>query len=81
MCVGDVFGPRELRPRIGVDGMGGACQAYDTVTDRVVALELPGPESAADQNFQQRFRRESRIPYIDPSCVQGGPKEPTTCHD
>jgi serine/threonine-protein kinase len=56
-----MFGPYELRSRLGVGGMGEVYQAYDTVKDRIVALKLLRPEFAADQGFQERFRRESRM--------------------
>ena len=59
--VGELFGPYELRSRIGAGGMGEVYQAYDTTKDRVVALKLLRPEFAADRNFQERFRRESRM--------------------
>src|ERR1700704_4557442 len=40
--------------------MGEVYRAYDTNTDRVVALKLLPPHMAADETFQQRFRRESQ---------------------
>src|SRR5882757_6261186 len=40
--------------------MGEVYRAYDTNTDRVVALKLLPPHMAADELFQQRFRRESQ---------------------
>jgi ABC-type amino acid transport substrate-binding protein/predicted Ser/Thr protein kinase len=40
--------------------MGEVYRAYDTKTDRVVALKLLPPHMAADETFQQRFRRESQ---------------------
>ena len=59
--VGTRFGPYELRSLIGVGGMGEVYRAYDTVRGRMVALKLLRPELAADPNFQERFRRESRL--------------------
>lgn len=59
--IGELFGPYELRARIGAGGMGEVYHAYDTSKDRVVALKLLRPELAADRNFQERFRRESRM--------------------
>lgn len=40
--------------------MGEVYRAYDTRTDRVVALKVLPPGMAADETFQQRFRRESQ---------------------
>jgi serine/threonine-protein kinase len=59
--VGTQFGPYELQSLIGVGGMGEVYRAYDTVRERLVAIKLLRPEVAADQSFQQRFRRESRV--------------------
>lgn len=58
---GTTFGPYELRSLIGVGGMGEVYRAYDRVKDRIVALKLLRPELAADADFQERFRRESRV--------------------
>jgi serine/threonine-protein kinase len=41
--------------------MGEVYRAYDTVRERLVAIKLLRTEVAADQSFQQRFRRESRV--------------------
>jgi serine/threonine-protein kinase len=41
--------------------MGEVYRAYDTLRERMVAIKLLRPEMAADQSFQERFRRESRI--------------------
>ena len=59
--VGTQFGPYELQSLIGVGGMGEVYRAYDTVRERPVAIKLLRTEVAADQSFQQRFRRESRV--------------------
>jgi ABC-type amino acid transport substrate-binding protein len=40
--------------------MGEVYRAYDTKTDRIVALKVLPPSMAADETFQQRFRRESQ---------------------
>src|SRR5258708_27654529 len=40
--------------------MGEVYRAYDTKTDRVVALKLLPPHMAADELFKHRFRRESQ---------------------
>ena len=59
--VGTQFGPYELQSLIGEGGMGEVYRAYDTVRERLVAIKLLRTEVAADQSFQQRFRRESRV--------------------
>ena len=59
--VGTQFGPYELQSLIGVGGMGEVYRAFDTVRERPVAIKLLRTEVAADQSFQQRFRRESRV--------------------
>lgn len=59
--LGTRFGPYELQSVIGVGGMGEVYRAYDTLRERMVAIKLLRPEMAADQSFQERFRRESRI--------------------
>jgi len=41
--------------------MGQVFRAYDTATDRIVALKVLPPHMAEDNEFQQRFRREARI--------------------
>jgi ABC-type amino acid transport substrate-binding protein len=40
--------------------MGEVYRAYDTKTDRIVALKVLPPSMAVDETFQQRFRRESQ---------------------
>lgn len=40
--------------------MGEVYRAYDTRTDRIVAVKVLPPTMAADEIFQQRFRRESQ---------------------
>ena len=59
--VGTQFGPYELQSLIGAGGMGEVYRAYDTVRERLVAIKVLRTEVAADQSFQQRFRRESRV--------------------
>lgn len=54
------FGHYELHELLGRGGMGEVYRAYDTNTDRVVALKVLPPHLAADEVFQQRFRQESQ---------------------
>jgi serine/threonine protein kinase len=59
--IGTMFGPYEIRSKIGAGGMGEVYQAYDTTKDRVVALKLLKSELASQSGYQERFRRESRL--------------------
>ena len=54
------FGHYQLQQLIGRGGMGEVYRAYDTRTDRIVALKVLPPNMAADETFQARFRRESQ---------------------
>ncbi|MGE0219601.1 bifunctional serine/threonine-protein kinase/transporter substrate-binding domain-containing protein [Mycolicibacterium sp.] len=54
------FGHYQLQKLIGRGGMGEVYQAYDTRTDRVVALKVLPHNMAEDEVFQTRFRRESQ---------------------
>lgn len=54
------FGHYQLQELIGRGGMGEVYRAYDTKTDRVVAVKVLPPQLAQDAVFQQRFRRESQ---------------------
>jgi ABC-type amino acid transport substrate-binding protein/predicted Ser/Thr protein kinase len=54
------FGHYQLQELIGLGGMGEVYRAYDTRTDRVVAVKVLPPNLAADETFQRRFRRESQ---------------------
>lgn len=54
------FGHYQLQALIGRGGMGEVHRAYDTRTDRVVALKVLPSHLARDETFKQRFRRESQ---------------------
>ena len=57
---GTPFGKYRLIALLGRGGMGEVWQAFDTATDRIVALKVLPAHLADDEMFQTRFRREAR---------------------
>ena len=55
------FGPYQLLDLLGRGGMGEVYRAFDSSTNRVVALKLLPAHLASDEQFRQRFLREAQI--------------------
>ena len=54
------FGRYQLRGMLGQGGMGNVYQAYDTATQRSVAIKVLPEHAAQDPEFRTRFEREAR---------------------
>lgn len=59
--VGDVLAGHRMDEVIGQGGMGVVYRATHLGLDREVALKVISPALAHDENFRERFKRESRI--------------------
>jgi serine/threonine protein kinase, bacterial len=58
---GTPFGRYRLQQLIGRGGMGEVWRAFDTETQRVVAIKLLPIDTSTDEEFIARFRREARV--------------------
>lgn len=57
---GTPFGRYRLVEMLGRGGMGEVWRAFDTVTERIVAVKVLPAHLAGDEGFQQRFLREAK---------------------
>ncbi|MFB7718871.1 serine/threonine-protein kinase [Nocardia sp. NPDC056100] len=58
---GGTFGPYQLRRLLGEGGMGQVFEAWDTGTERAVALKVLPRLLSGDTTYRARFRREANI--------------------
>lgn len=53
-------GRYEIREVIGIGGMAVVYKAYDSIEDRIVAIKILKEEFASNEEFQRRFKNESK---------------------
>ena len=53
-------GRYEIREIVGVGGMAVVYKAYDSIEDRIVAIKILKEEYASNEEFQRRFKNESK---------------------
>ena len=53
-------GRYEIKEIIGVGGMAVVYKAYDSIEDRIVAIKILKEEFASNEEFQRRFKNESK---------------------
>jgi len=58
---GKTIGPYRLLELLGHGGMAAVFKAYDTKTEREVALKILAPSLAQDPRFTKRFVREAKV--------------------
>lgn len=58
--IGRAFGRYRLLDMVGRGGMGEVWRAFDTATERTVAIKVLSPHLARDNTFRERFQREAR---------------------
>src|SRR5690349_23906921 len=61
LAVGSQFAGHSIDAVVGRGGMGLVYRATDLALDRVVALKIVAPELAGDDQFRDRFKRESKV--------------------
>jgi hypothetical protein len=58
---GSIFAGFQIESELGAGGMGVVYRATQLALDRTVALKLITPDFASDEDFRERFKRESRL--------------------